>query len=124
MLPPTWRIEWNRPLCSIVPAISPFGHHMSVTGAPVSSIVPLQMHISDWISMLERTAVKTVLSPRVMVIFAVSLEPAGLLAFLVSAYSSRARGGPDMILTSVVALDALASPIRDLCFSLNAMSGG
>ena len=107
-----------------VPAIRPFGHHISVTSAPVSSTVPRQMHMSGLMSTLVRMMVLVRLSPSATVILPASLGAAGSLASFIRACSSTAGGGAAISLTPAVALPALASSIMALCFSLSWVSAG
>ncbi len=98
----------------------PFGHHISVTCAPVSSIVPRQMHMSGLRSMLVRMMVLVVLSSSATVI----LPAVGSSGFLVRACSSTAGGGPTISLTPCVALAALTRSSMARCLSLSLVSSG
>src|SRR5262249_21183248 len=104
-----------RPSCCKVPAILPPGHHMIVAGASVPSTVPRQTHMVGLMSTLARVMVSTLSALSLTMILAASWAAAGVLASLVSAYSTVGARGAIIIPTPMLARDALARSTIDFC---------
>ncbi len=111
-------MPYMRPSFWSVPVIFPFGHHISVTRAPVPSTMPRQILRSGLMTMLVRLMVRVVSSLRHTLI---SVRPYPSSLFLVRACSSISGVGPSTSLTFMVPLVALARSIMAFCLSVSVM---
>src|SRR5215467_8573962 len=92
---------------------------MMVTGAPVPSTVPRQVHLwAGMMSTVERTIVNIVSSLSLTRILAGSRLASGRSASLVSAYSTIGAIGAAIMFTRKVARDAFARSTTAFCVSV------
>src|SRR5215468_2010025 len=97
---------------------------LHVAGASVPSTVPRQTHMLGLMSTLTRVIVNTLSALSLTMILAASCAAAGLLASLVSAYSTVGARGAIIIPTPMLAREDLARSTIDCCLSSIFMSLG